>query len=276
MYRVSKDSRVYRKEYEMNLYKANDIEEALRLKVKYPDATLFAGGSDVVVALQKDTITDLIDISHLSSLNFIKEDNHKIEIGALTTINTLLQNDEIKKHLPLLNQVAQTFASHQIRNIATLGGNIINDSPVADFIAPLIVLGTTVKLVSLQGERVIPLEQLFDGYKSLTLENEILISFEIPIQEGKFYYRKVGARKQLNIAKLSLCLFYSDNKYKLSGASLNPYTKRFLHIEKILENENFTQDELIIAIQKDISPHSNKDYKQKVLLNLINEALEAL
>jgi len=257
----------------VKVYRAKSVEEALELIENYPDFTLFAGGSDVSVHLQEESIVGLIDITHLESLKVIKVGDTSIKIGALVTINEILESPEIKEHLPLLHEVCKTFASHQIRNIATIAGNVINDSPVADLIAPLLVLNATLTLASHDNERSFALEELFDGFKSLKMGREIVLGFELPLEKGKFYYRKVGARERLNITKLSLVIFRSKDSYRVSGASLNAYVQRFKTIEKLLESSCFSQSELIKAIEKDVSPHSNAEYKKRVLFNMLQEAL---
>ena len=223
----------------MKVYRAKSVEEALELIENYPDFTLFAGGSDVSVHLQEESIVGLIDITQIESLKVIKSSSKSIKIGTLVTINEILESKEVAEHLPLLHKVCETFASHQIRNIATIAGNVINDSPVADLIAPLLVLNAKVTLASLINERSFALEELFDGFKSLKMDREIVLSFEIPLEQGSFYYRKVGARERLNITKLSLVMFRIDDEYRVSGASLNSYVKRFKTIEKLLGNGSF-------------------------------------
>ena len=257
----------------MKVYRATTLEEALELREQYSDFTLFAGGSDVSVHLQGESLSGLIDITQIETLKVIKLSSKSIKIGALVRINEILESKEIATHLPLLHKVCETFASHQIRNIATVAGNVINDSPVADLIAPLLVLNARVTLASLSNERSFALEELFDGFKSLKMDREIVLGFEIPLERGSFYYRKVGARERLNITKLSLVIFRANDNYRVSGASLNSYVKRFKTIEKLLESSCFSQGELIKAIEKDVSPHSNAEYKKRVLLNMLQEAL---
>jgi len=273
MYWIPKDSGVNRGEHEVKVYRAKSVEEALELIENYPEFTLFAGGSDVSVHLQEESIVGLIDITQIESLKVIKVGDKSMKIGALVTINEILESPDVEKHLPLLYTVCKTFASHQIRNIATIAGNVINDSPVADLIAPLLVLNATVTLSSLGSQRVVVLEELFDGFKSLKIDRELVLSFELALEKGSFYYRKVGARERLNITKLSLVMFRTNDKYRVSGASLNSYVKRFKTIEKLLESSCFSRNELIKAIEKDVSPHSNAEYKKRVLLNMLEEAL---
>jgi len=262
----------------MKFTKVNNLKEALFLIEKYPNYILFSGGSDLSLKLQRDTVDGIIDISHLETLKHIEKDKNIIKIGALSTINSILEDKEIQKHLPLLCEVCKTFASHQIRNIATLAGNIVNDSPVADLIAPLLVLRAKVTLLSNKEERTIMLEELFDGYKSLKMKNEIITSFSIEIKTSQFYYRKVGTRERLNITKLSLLMLKENDTFYMSGASLNPYIKRFYNLEKLFNGAIYNDEDIKKILLKDIAPSSGSlstsEYRTKVLFNMIKEALE--
>jgi len=247
---------------------------------EFSEYILFSGGSDMSLKLFHSSYEGMIDISSLEELNYIKRDGSRINIGALTTINTLLESPLIEKYLPHLHAVCKTFASHQIRNIATLGGNIVNDSPVADLIAPLLVADAKVILRSIEGERTLLLEELFDGFKSLKMKNEIVTSFTISPREQRWYYRKVGTRERLNITKLSLVMLKSEDKFYLSGASLNPYVKRLRNLEKLLSSGFYNNTDIQKIMRKDISlsdgSRSTKEYRQRVLFNMIKEALEQL
>jgi len=277
---VSKDCRSNHKEYEMIYRKAKDIDEALLMMQESPKYVLFSGGSDMSLKLFQSSYDGMIDISSLEELKQIKEDDSSINIGALTTISTLLESPLIEKYLPHLHAVCKTFASHQIRNIATLGGNIVNDSPVADLIAPLLVVDAKVTLRSIEGERTLLLEELFDGFKSLKMKNEIMTSFTMSPRKESWYYRKVGARERLNITKLSLVMLKSEDKFYLSGASLSPYVKRFRNLEKLFNSACFHDVDIQKAMRKDISlsdgSRSTKEYRKRVFFNMIKEALEQL
>ena len=107
---------------------------------------------------------------------YIKKENSTIYIGALTTINTISEDNYIKNYIPLLSEVSKEFASHQIRNIATIGGNIANASPVSDLIAPLLVLDTKVILLSLAGGRSSRTTDMKQLYK---VDGEYLINLQI-------------------------------------------------------------------------------------------------
>ena len=257
---------------------AKNLEDALRLKEENPNFTLLFGASDIALKIKKNQVSGIIDLTYLNELSYIQKNGDKIKIGALTTINTILEDSYINEFFPILAEASNEFASHQIRNIASLAGNIANDSPVADMIAPLLVLNTKVTLLSVRSERTIFLSDLIIGFKSLDLNNEIISSFEIEIQKHQHYYRKVGPRAKLNIAKLSLAVVKQDKKYLISGASLNPYVQRFKNLENLLNINNYNDEKIKEAIKKDISPsgsfRSTKEYRYKVLFNMVKEALQ--
>ena len=256
-----------------------NIDEAVRFIDENPSFTLLHGGSDLALRLKHNSVDGLIDISHLDTLSYVEKSENSIEIGALTSINTLLKHPDIQRHAAVLAEAAQSFASHQIRNIASLGGNIVNDSPVADLIAPLLVLNTQVTLKSLQGTRTLPLEDLFTGFKSLDLHNEIITAFTIPLIQHTHYYRKVGPRATLNISKVSLAMVKQDNLFFISGASVNPYVARFRHLETLLTSGHYDDEMIEEALAKDIAPsgsfRSSKAYRSHVLFNMLKEALQS-
>ena len=262
----------------MMYLRAKDLDDAMKLIAEHPDFLLMCGSTDVAVELKKQkNVNGIIDISTLNELQYIKIVSNTIHIGALTTITDILESTEVQTHLPLLIAAAEVFASHQIRNLATLGGNIANASPAADLTAALLALNATVTLGSQEGERIIDLEDLFCGYKCTKLDHEIILGITIPLQEHIWYYRKTGARERLNITKVSLAVIKNSEGYCISGASLNPYALRFRHVENLLNSGNFNDEKIKEALELDISPsgslRSTKAYRMRVAFNMIKEAL---
>jgi CO/xanthine dehydrogenase FAD-binding subunit len=262
----------------MMYFRAKDLDDAMKLISEHPDFLLMCGSTDIAVQLKKPkAVNRIIDISTLNELQYIKIASNTIHIGALTTITDILESTEVRAHLPLLIAAAEVFASHQIRNLATLGGNIANASPAADLTSVLLVLNATVTLGSLEGERVIDLEDLFCGYKCTKLDHEIILSISIPLQEHLWYYRKTGARERLNISKVSLAVIKNSKGYCISGASLNPYAVRFRHVENLLNSGDLSDEKIREALEQDIAPsgslRSTKAYRIRVAYNMIKEAL---
>jgi len=262
----------------MTYHRAEHLDDAMMLIHKHPDFVLLCGSTDVAVQLKKPkTVNGLIDISALTELQSIKITSERMHIGALTTITDILESVAVRTHLPLLIAAAEVFASHQIRNLATLGGNIANASPAADLTAVLLVLNATLTLGSREGQREIDLEELFCGYKCTKLDHEMILGITIPLQEHQWYYRKAGARERLNIAKVSLAVVKNNKGYSISGASLNPYAVRFRHVENLLNSGDVSDEKIREALEQDIAPsgslRSTKAYRMRVAFNMIKEAL---
>ena len=265
----------------MTYHRAEDLDHAKRLLREHPDFFLMCGNTDVSVVLKKKSeIEGIIDIGSLDELRYLDISPDRVRIGALATITDILEERELCIRLPLLEAAAEQFASRQIRNLATLGGNIANASPAADLTAVLLALRASVTLGSVEGERTIAIEELFCGYKCTKLEHEIILNIDIPLEAHSWYYRKTGARERLNIAKVSLAVAKYADGYAVSGASLNPYAVRFTHLETLLDSGSISDEKIEEALTQDISPsgsfRSTKEYRMRVAANMVREALSKL
>ena len=264
----------------MICHRAKDLDDALMLIESHPDYMVLCGSTDAAVRLKKKSVSGIIDIHTLDELRYIKTVSDEMQIGALATITDILESGEIRTNLPLLAAASEVFASHQIRNLATIGGNIANASPAADLTAVLLALGSTVRLGSRKGERTIDLEDLFCGYKCTKLDHEIILGISIPLQKHQWYYRKTGVRERMNITKVSIAMAKSAQGYRISGASLNPSASRFRHLEELLDGGDFSDEKIMKALDRDISPsgsfRSTKAYRRRVAFNMIKEALSGM
>lgn len=265
----------------MTYHRAEHLDDALNLIHQHPDFLLLCGSTDVAVQLNdQKTVKGLIDIGGLNELRAIEMAAESIHIGALATISEIMESAAVRTHLPLLIAASELFGSHQIRNLATLGGNIANASPAADLTAVLLVLDATLTLGSKQGRREIALDELFCGYKCTKLDHEMILGITIPLQEHQWYYRKAGARERLNIAKVSLAVVKNSGGYRISGASLNSYALRFRHVEELLDSGDVSDEKIEKALEKDIAPsgshRSTKAYRKRVAFNMVREAFSRL
>jgi len=265
----------------MNYVRAETLEEALLLLERHPDYLLLCGSTDAALRLEKaPRLSGIIDIHALEELRSIETAGETMRIGALTTLNDLLQSSAVRSHLPLLCACAGQFGSHQVRNLATLGGNIANASPAADLTAVLVALGATVTLGSGTGGRTLPLEELFCGYKCTKLYHEMILAVTVPLMPHRWYYRKAGARERLNIAKVSIALVRTAEGFRISGASLAPNAVRFRRLERLLDGGNYDDDAIREALADDTDPsggfRSTKAYRLRVAFNMVKEALAAV
>ena len=164
--------------------KPSSLEEAIGLLKQYGgQAKLIAGGTDVMVDIRQKKYAPqvLISLRGIEGLNFIREEDGGLRIGALTTHRELEKSPLVRERLGALADAVDNLGSVQIRNVATIGGNICNAAPSADTAPPLLVLGASVRIKGSEGERVLPLEEFFLGPGETALkDDEILVEFIIP------------------------------------------------------------------------------------------------
>lgn len=230
----------------------SEIEEALNYLDKFSKVHILVGGTDLLVNLYKESprLPDfdyLLDISNISELNFFTLVDNFIEIGPLVTHSRLINESLIKNNFPVLVEAACTIGSTQIRNRGTVGGNIVNASPAADLLPPLISLGAEVELASKKGKRVLPLEEFLAGpYKTKLQANELLTKIKIPLFGENYYtdFQKIGRRKALSIARLSLALVTKIDKEgifhdtRVVPGSATPYPQSLPETEKAIDGKS--------------------------------------
>src|ERR1051326_1176932 len=149
----------------MEYFAPKSVSEALSLLDRYGgEAKVIAGGTDVMVDVKyKEEPGCLINIKAISGLAGIKERNGGVRIGALTTIRDIETNTLVRDKLPVLWEASHQFASLQVRNTATIGGNICRASPSGETLAPLLVLDAKAKLAFGDGEKTVPFTSFFQG-----------------------------------------------------------------------------------------------------------------
>jgi carbon-monoxide dehydrogenase medium subunit len=157
--------------------------EACELKAEHGgDAVFWAGGTDLLLQWRRGAIDFdyCIDLSGLEELSQIRDGEDGLAIGALATIASLQAHDSLGRDFPVLVEMADRFASPQIRKVATVGGNLCHGVPSADSAPPLIALDAEVTILSTSGERTLPLESFFEGPKKTALgEGEMLAEIRI-------------------------------------------------------------------------------------------------
>src|SRR5471030_293160 len=129
----------------------SSLEQAAEYLQRSGEVTILAGGTDLMPQSQGGGLRikrTLMNIQHIPELKGIAIDDGAIRIGALATITEIMQSELVKKHVPILIGACDHFASNQIRNAATLGGNVCNASPAGDMLVPLLVLDAEVELAS--------------------------------------------------------------------------------------------------------------------------------
>ncbi|UCF84956.1 MAG: FAD binding domain-containing protein [Desulfobacteraceae bacterium] len=199
--------------------KPESLKEVFSLLKEYGSkAALIAGGTDVMVKIRntKKAPEVLISLRKLNDLRYIRK-NNGYHIGALTTHRMLEQSALVKSDLSALHDGASDVGSVQIRNVATVGGNICNAAPSADTAGPLLALDATVVLEGPEGRRSVPIADFFTGtYRTVRKADEVLIEFQIPAEMESFgsAYWKHSRRKamELPLLGISVALKLSENQ----------------------------------------------------------------
>jgi xanthine dehydrogenase FAD-binding subunit len=189
--------------------KAGTVQEAIRLLGENPEAHLIAGGTDVLVKLHKGKgqFDHLIDIHDIAELNFIRQnDDGDLIIGPLSCFTRVAESALIRKHIPVLSAAILTIGGPQVRNMATIGGNLCNGVPSADSATPLIALNAAVTIEGPDGSRQMPLEDFFLGPSRVALEHrEIMTAITVSRDNYSDYYGhfyKYAMRDAMDIATI--------------------------------------------------------------------------
>jgi len=182
------------------------LDELLDLRAKHPRALVISGATDVALRVTKahERLPVIIDLEQLQELRTIKEDKHSFFFGSAVNINELMQASA--EWFPALYDMCRVFGSGQIREMATLGGNLGTASPIGDLLPLLAAYGANIQTLSRRGGRSMPLDEFIQGYRRTALrDDEIIESVHIPKPgQGKMVKSyKISKRKELDISTVS-------------------------------------------------------------------------
>jgi len=229
------------------------IDEALSLFNQYGKKAMYiAGGTDVMVMIKKREIspTVLISLQRIPGLDQIEYDG-TLRIGAMVTHRTIEKSDLIREKFSALADAVRVLGSVQIRNVATMGGNICTAVPSADTATPLLVLGAQVKVKSLKGEKIIPLEEFFQGPgENVLKEEEIVTELMIPKPlpyTGSAYW-KHQRRLALDLPIVGVSVLLSLDKNRLSCSEMLRVFFPISSIFHAIERDELVCKEVRIAL----------------------------
>lgn len=232
------------------------LEEALTALAEAGTAArIVAGGTDLLLELergQRPGVTTLVDISRLPGLNQIQlTEDGQLELGALVTHNHVVGSALLRERALPLVQACWEVGAPQIRNRGTLAGNLITASPANDSITPLMALGATVTLRSVQGERHVPLAEFFTGVRKTVMQpDEILVAIRFPAlnpetQRGMFYKLALRRAQAISVIHLAAVLDFDGQIVRGAGITLGAVAPTILHAtaaEEYLVGKPLTED----------------------------------
>ncbi len=190
------------------------LAEALQLRAAKPQACLMAGGTDVMVLIERDVIkpTEVINLLSIEDrgVRAIECNENELCIGALATHSQIWHNAQVVKNAGILAEACASIGARQIQNRGTIGGNIANASPAGDSLPVLLALDAEIELQSVRGARRVPMSALYTGYRRMCTEpDELITRIFIPIKKDEnvnefSWFRKIGPRRALAISKVMI------------------------------------------------------------------------
>jgi xanthine dehydrogenase iron-sulfur cluster and FAD-binding subunit A len=270
------------------------IEEALDLLQQYAGkARLVAGGTDVLVELQRGVkpTTTLIDITALRDLKYIHEENDHLLLGALTTHNDVIASSTcVQQALPLA-QACWVVGAPQIRNRATVVGNLVTASPANDTITALMALGAELVLIRRGGERVVALDDFYPGFRRTVLQpDELIREIRIPAmqtnQRGLFLRLGLRRAQAISVIDFAIVLTFDDavvTDARITLGSLAPTIVHARTVETYLQGKQLDEAVCREAGQlavNDAAPigdvRGSATYRQATLAALVTQALQQI
>jgi aerobic carbon-monoxide dehydrogenase medium subunit len=278
----------------LEMYQPTSAQEASRLlKDHGPGGHFLAGGTDLVIAIKEKGLVPkyVVDLKRIPRLSGIRENpDGSITIGALTTMRAVETDPLLNQKYPFLCQSAAEVGSIQIRNRATVGGNMANATPSADVAPSLIALDTTAKIVSATGARTVPLADFFRGPGQTVMNNdEILTEIAIPKTSPRLVgeYIKFSPRDMMDLAYVGVAVVYAlgNTENRCTGVrivlgAVAPTPMRARSAESVLESQILTEALAITAGEeaaKESKPisdvRSSADYRRAMVSLMTKRAI---
>jgi carbon-monoxide dehydrogenase medium subunit len=273
---------------EVSYFAPTEVGEAVNLLAEHgAKATVLSGGTDLMPKINHYDLWPevLVYIGGLG-LDYVKEEDGKLVIGAATSTAQVAANDLVAEKAGALTAAACGSGSVAIRNSATIGGNIANASPAADMAAPLLAMDAELRLVSTDGERFVPVDDFFQGpHESVRQPGELLTEIHVPIPKGNTVFLKLGRRhaQTLSVANVAVQLVMDGDvcqDARIVLGSMAPTPLRCAEAEALIKGKKLDAERIAKCAAEAIAESSPIDdqratawYRQKAAKVLVARAL---
>jgi xanthine dehydrogenase small subunit len=256
------------------LLQPRTLDDALEMLRDDGPLTPLAGCTDVYVTLNFGTepATRFIDLWGLDELRGIDAMDGGLRIGALATHTELQRSPLVRERLPMLAAACREVGGVQIQNRGTLGGNVANGSPAGDTLPVLAAADAVIVLRSAGGERRVPFNELYTGYRATVIApDELIVAIEVPRVDGEQWFRKVGTRAAQAISKVVMAAVRGDRP-RVAIGSVAPTVVRLRETEDALAAGASIEDAQAV-LMREVTPiddlRSTADYRRRVCANLL-------
>lgn len=272
-------------------HEPGSLEEASALLAELGKASLLAGGTDLLVEIKEELrhVDHVVNIKKIAGLDTLSYDpKHGLTIGALVTARRVETHPDVIKHYPNLVTAVQLLGSIQVRNRATVVGNICRASPSADTIPPLMSDAAELSVVGPAGERRIAIEAFFTGPGRTVLgRGEIVTAIRVPAPgagSGRAYI-KYGRRKAMELATVGVAVSLASDGGRCSDVrialgAVGPTAIRALRAEDLLRGREITEaavQEVALRAREESTPITNlrasADYRRDMVQVLTRRAI---
>lgn len=270
-----------------------NLEEAGRYLNQGKEIAILGGGSTLFLDLQNDELTPeiVMDVKALPGFGDVRyHHNHGLKLGAAVNLQHLVTGLEIRRHYPLMHQIAQRLASPQVRNRATVGGALAWASPVSELAAAMLCYDAVCHTWRPEGTRTIPVSELYVGYgKTVLHRDELITQVRLPVFPTRtfgVYQRQTirhDARRMIaGVATLAIRKQNQLTHWRIAVLGVDDYPKRIPEAEAALEGRP-TEDAIASAlaiVQENIHPqdavHARADYRRAVLNALLERNIRQI
>jgi len=265
------------------------LDEALALLDEHGDSlTPLAGGTDLLLQLKTDQRTgdNLMHINGLEALSGITETADSVEIGATVTYDDLAESPVVRQEVPILAAAARDAGGVQIEAMGTVGGNLCNASPAASAAPPLLVHDASVTLESVDGERVVALEDFFTGPKQTVLRpDELLTGVRVPKTDAECWAHEEVKRVTEDLAKAIVSVLFEREgdtvvDARIALGCLAPVPMRAPEAEAALEGEQAGEtafrragERARVAVNPVTDARSTAEYRQLITETKVRDLL---
>lgn len=266
--------------------KADSVRHAIELLKSVPDARPIAGGTDVLIRLRegKKGYGHLVDINGLEELRSCRvDDDGSIHVGSGVTFSQAMESEIIRKHIPILSMSSATVGGPQIRNVATIGGNICNGVTSADSAAPLLTLNPVLRLEGPDGTRDVAMPDFYLGPGRVDLKHgELLRSIIVTPENYRQmfgYYYKFAMRNAMDIATIGCaasCKIEDDRMKDLRlayGVAAPVPVRCYITEQRAIGRPLSGQllDEIENSVENDVNPRTSWRASREFRLRIVRE-----
>src|SRR6266404_5514754 len=235
-------------------YQPKTLEEAIGLLASNDEAKVLAGGHSLLPAMKLRLAQPkaLVDLSRIAELNYIREENGQIAIGAMTTHFDIESSALLREKCPLLTELAPMIGDVQVRHRGTFGGSLVHADPAADWPAAVLALDAEMDIAGPNGRRTVKATEFFvDMMQSAVQPNEILCEIRVPMTAKSVAYVKT-AQKASGFAIAGVAVVLNKEGRSVSvgvtGVSAKPF--RAHAVEKELQGQDLTPENIRHAAMK--------------------------